>query len=210
VESAARLCESLGHVVEEIEVKADFIAMATAVNVLVSSSVAEMVDAEVARRGRPLADGEIETLSRSVCEDGRRHGGAQFVAALKAVHAFGRQFAQNFEDLDVLLLSTLGTPPPPLGYMNTNAASLAGYAERLYGFMPNTQPFNASGLPAASVPLDWTPQGLPIGVQIGAGYGQEGLLLQLAAQLEAARPWRERRPGLGEAAAAVSPNMAGG
>jgi Asp-tRNA(Asn)/Glu-tRNA(Gln) amidotransferase A subunit family amidase len=200
VERAAALCASLGHAVDEIRVEANFIAMAMAVNILVSASVAEMIDAELQRRGAPLADGELETLSRTMWEEGRKHSGTQYVAALKAVHAFGREFARTFEGIDVLLLSTLGTAPPPLGYMDTNAASLEGYGERLYGFMPNTQPFNASGLPAASVPLSWNAAGLPIGVQLGAGYGQEGLLLRLAAQLEAARPWRERWPDLATAA----------
>jgi amidase len=196
VDETAALCAELGHEVEEIAVSEDFIAMAQAVNVLVSSSVAEMIDAELERRGEALRQGELETLSRSMWDEGKTTHGTQYVAALKMVHAFGRRFARLFEGMDVMLLSTLAHPPPALGYMNTNAPDLTGYAERLYGFMPNTQPFNVSGLPAASVPLGWSADGLPIGVQIGAGHGREGLLLQLAAQLEAARPWGQRRPAL--------------
>jgi len=196
VDETAALCAELGHDVEEIVVSEDFIAMAQAVNVLVSASVAEMIDAELERRGEALRQGELETLSRSMWEQGKGELGTHYVAGLKGAHAFGRRFARLFEGMDVMLLSTLAHPPPLLGYMDANAPDLTGYAERLYGFMPNTQPFNVSGLPAASVPLGWSADGLPIGVQIAAGHGREGLLLQLAAQLEAARPWRDRRPAL--------------
>jgi Asp-tRNA(Asn)/Glu-tRNA(Gln) amidotransferase A subunit family amidase len=195
VDETAALCAELGHEVEEITVSEDFIAMAQAMNVLVASGVAEMIDAELERRGEALRQGEIEVLSRSMWDEGKAASGTQYVAALKTVHAFGRRFARLFEGMDVMLLSTLAHPPPALDYMNTHV-DLTGYGERLYGFMPNTQPFNVSGLPAASVPLGWSSDGLPVGVQIGAGHGREGLLLQLAAQLEAARPWRDRRPAL--------------
>ena len=197
VDETAALCAQLGHEVEEVVVSEDFIEMAMAVNVLVSSSVAEMIEVEIERRGRPLEQGEIETLSRSMLEEGGKVRGAQFVGSLKTVHAFGRRLARLFERIDVLLLSTLAHPPPLLRYMDANAPDLTGYGERLYGFMPNTQPFNVSGLPAASVPLGWSTEGLPVGVQIAAGHGREGLLLQLAAQLEVARPWRDRRQALG-------------
>ena len=59
---------------------------------------------------------------------------------------------------------------------------------------PNTQLFNMTGQPAMSVPLHWNDAGLPIGVQFAAPFGGEGLLFQLASQLEQARPWAERSP----------------
>jgi len=73
---------------------------------------------------------------------------------------------------------------------------LEGYAQRLFAFMPNTQIFNVTGQPAASIPLAWSREGLPIGVQFTARHSEEALLLSLAGQLERAAPWAGRRPVL--------------
>ena len=93
-----------------------------------------------------------------------------------------------------MLLSTLAQLPVPLGYMNTNAADLTHYGEKLYSFMPNTQPFNVNGSPAMSVPLHMSDDGLPIGMMFAARPGDEATLFRLAGQLEKAAPWAQRRP----------------
>jgi Asp-tRNA(Asn)/Glu-tRNA(Gln) amidotransferase A subunit family amidase len=118
------------------------------------------------------------------------------VLATQAVHAFSRVAATFFQRFDVLLMSTLGSPPIRIGALRGTPPDLAGYANRLFAFMPNTQVFNATGQPAMSVPLSWSAEGLPIGLQFAARMGEEALLLRLAAQLEAARPWAGRRPAL--------------
>jgi Asp-tRNA(Asn)/Glu-tRNA(Gln) amidotransferase A subunit family amidase len=116
--------------------------------------------------------------------------------AIQTIHAFGRTLSALFARYDVLLLSTLAKPPVPLGNMNTNAADLTDYGEKLYTFMPNTQPFNVSGQPAMSVPLSWSEDGLPIGVQFAAPLGEDGRLLMLAGWLERERPWADRLAAL--------------
>jgi amidase len=115
------------------------------------------------------------------------------VRAIATIHAYGRAVAQLFETYDVLLLSTLGRPAIPIGWLFEDREQIA---ERVFSFMPNTQPFNNTGQPAMTVPLAWSQGGLPIGVQFVGRMGEEAVLLQLAAQLEQARPWLDRTPSI--------------
>ena len=191
VRDAAQLCESLGHSVEEARPNVDFLAMAVAANVLVSAGTAATVAIEAERRGRPVERDEVEAVTWAVLEAARGFSATDAARASRTLHSLSRQLAGFFETYDVLITSTLGRPPVPLGEIATNG-EIDGYAERLYSFIPNTQPFNISGQPAMSVPLFWNAEGLPIGVQFAAKGGAEALLFQLAGQLEAARPWFDR------------------
>jgi amidase len=112
------------------------------------------------------------------------------------MYAWARRVVVWWSDaFDVLLTPTTTQPPPRLGVMAPDAeleqlSSMIGALTRLVA------PFNATGQPAMSLPLHWTADGLPVGVQLVAAYGREDLLLRLAAQLEAAQPWHGRLPGL--------------
>jgi Asp-tRNA(Asn)/Glu-tRNA(Gln) amidotransferase A subunit family amidase len=194
VRETAALCESLGHRVEEASLPGDFAAVGSAGGTVIAASVAAMLDAEVARRGRPIGEEEVEAIAWNTYQRGRSISGSAYVQALQAAHAFGRVIAGFFERYDVLLLSTLGSPAIPVGALRGN--SLEGYAERLFAFMPNTQAFNLTGQPAMSVPLSTSADGLPIGLQFVARTGEEALLFRLAGQLEKTRPWAGRRPDL--------------
>ncbi len=91
----------------------------------------------------------------------------------------------------------MAKPPIPLGQMDMTSGDLDDYYDRLLmDEIPFTPLFNQSGCPAMSVPLHWTDDGLPIGLHFGAPYGAEAMFLRLAAQLEEARPWADRRPQL--------------
>jgi Asp-tRNA(Asn)/Glu-tRNA(Gln) amidotransferase A subunit family amidase len=191
VRAAARLCESLGHHVEEAKLPGDYAAVGQAAGVVVAASVAAMLDAEGARRGRPIGQDEIEPVTWATWQRGRGISGAAYVQALQGAHAFGRTMAAFFERFDVLLMSTLGSPAIPVGHLRCDPSE---YAERLFAFMPNTQAFNVTGQPAMTVPLATSAGGLPIGLQFTARVGEEGLLFRLAGQLETASPWAGRRP----------------
>jgi amidase len=102
--------------------------------------------------------------------------------------------AKFFEGYDLLLTPTLPRAPEKLGVFDMNTENTEGYSRAVALLTAFTAPFNASGNPAMSVPLHWTPDGLPIGVQFAGRYGDEATLLRLAAQLEGARPWFQRRP----------------
>jgi amidase len=122
-----------------------------------------------------------------------------------------------FQDYDLYMTPTLAYPPPRLGELKPKSQDLtamkvvnalhagsllkaSGIIDKLaresIGFTPFTMLANMTGLPAMSVPLHWTPEGLPVGVQFFAPFGDEATLLQLAAQLEKAHPWFDKRPPL--------------
>jgi Asp-tRNA(Asn)/Glu-tRNA(Gln) amidotransferase A subunit family amidase len=193
VRDTARLLESLGHRVEEAKVPGDFPAMEAAAGLVIAASVAATLDAEAERRGRPIAEGEVEPLTFATYRRGQTVSGGAYVRALATLHAFGRACQALFETYDVLLLSTLGSPPVPIGSI-TEDVRLIG--ERLFAFMPNTQAFNNTGQPAMTVPLAWSASGLPIGLQFVGRTGDEATLFRLAGQLEEARPWFDRLPPL--------------
>ncbi len=110
------------------------------------------------------------------------------------MHAVGRQVARFFRDYDLILTPTLGIPPAPIGMLSLSSPDPESYVRALRRTTGFTGLFNASGAPAMSVPLYWNDAGIPIGVQFAARLGDEATLLRLAAQLEQARPWGDRRP----------------
>ena len=189
VRDTARLCEQLGHHVEEVAIPGDVAAMQMAAGAVISASIAASLDAEADRRGRAIEPGEIEGLTMATYRRGATVTAAAYVQGLQVLHAYARAEAALFESYDVLLLSTLGSPAIPIGWVLEDT-SLIG--ERLFAFMPNTQAFNNTGQPAMTVPLAWSRSGLPIGMQFVARMGAEGVLFRLAGQLEQARPWFDR------------------
>jgi Asp-tRNA(Asn)/Glu-tRNA(Gln) amidotransferase A subunit family amidase len=111
---------------------------------------------------------------------------------MRAIHRAGRRSAAFFANYDVLVTPTMAITPRPLGVMNTlKPAELGNTIARAVAF---TALWNATGQPAMSVPLHWTAEGLPVGVQFVGRFGDEALLFRLAAQLEEAAPWGAKRP----------------
>jgi amidase len=98
-----------------------------------------------------------------------------------------------FTGYDILLTPTMCTPPHKLGEISMTT-NIEAYLQAGGGDGAFTSPFNVSGNPAMSVPLHWSPDGLPVGVQFVAPFGDEAMLFRLAAQLETAQPWANRRP----------------
>jgi len=121
---------------------------------------------------------------------------AQYARAVQTIHRMGRMVAQFFERYDLLLTPTLPRPPEKLGVFDMNTETTDDYGRAVALFTSFTAPFNASGNPAMSVPLHWSSDGLPIGVQFAGRYGDEATLLRVGAQLERTQPWFRRRPPL--------------
>ena len=105
--------------------------------------------------------------------------------------SFGEFYSSGF---DLLLTPTLGSPPLVLGSLTAKPNAHHEVWDKLVSFIPFTPIQNMTGEPAISLPLHWNASGLPIGVQLVAPWGREDLLLRVAGQLEAARPWSARRP----------------
>jgi amidase len=105
-----------------------------------------------------------------------------------------RELAKWWTDFDLLLTPTLAMPPVPLGLLAAPGDDPLEPLYRMGAVSPFTGSFNLTGQPAVSLPLHWNADGLPIGVQLVAAYGEDAVLLRVASQLEAANPWRNRRP----------------
>ena len=193
VADVAKLCESLGHSVEEVSLGLDFDAIRDAAGGVIAASIAATLDMITAQRGRPLEADEVDIVTKAMAARGARVTGAQYAVGMTVLHAAGRAVAKVHERFDVLLSSTLGSPPIAKGSLRGDPLDLAGYGPRLFAFMPNTQLFNVTGQPAMTLPLAWSKSGLPIGIQFVAPMGDEATLFRLAGQLETARPWADRR-----------------
>jgi Asp-tRNA(Asn)/Glu-tRNA(Gln) amidotransferase A subunit family amidase len=196
VRDAAELCRSLGHEVTEAPLEVDREGLARSGQAIVTASTRATIQARLAVLGRELRDDDLEPMTRLYFQAAAGLEAADYVRATQGIHAAGRTVSRFLTDWDVILSPTMATPPLPLGKLaltNTDLPSYLGALQQSIGF---TQLFNASGHPAMSVPLWWNAEGLPIGVQFAGRFGDEATLFRLAAQLEHARPWFDRRPAL--------------
>jgi amidase len=132
-------------------------------------------------------------MNRVLIDAGDEMKGVDYVNATQALRGWARRIVAFWDEYDLVLTPTLAQPPPPVGAL-MDPDDPWGNFEKAWTFTPFTQVANVTGLPAVSVPLYWTDAGLPIGTQLIGRPAAEATLLRVSAQLEAARPWRERRP----------------
>ncbi len=191
---AAKLCESLGHRVEEAGPEIDGPAVQEATIDIISVQVALLLDVLGRGMKRTCTPDDVERATWEFAEAGREIPGVKFQAAIDTLHWAGRRLARFFEDYDILLTPTQPMPTPRLGWLDPDSAEQEAYRERVLQSIGFTSFFNATGVPAMSVPLYWDESGVPQGTQFAAAYANEALLFRLAAQLEAAQPWVQRRP----------------
>jgi amidase len=140
-----------------------------------------------------LDTSQLEPLNAEFAARSDAASSADYVRAFVQLQSYGRRVAEFVAGYDVVLTPTLAQPPVPVGWVREPAEPWEQY-ERALAFTPFTAPVNVAGLPAASLPLAWTDDGLPIGIQLVASYGGEPVLVRLSAQVEDARPWADRRP----------------
>ena len=163
---------------------------------IVSVGIAQTVGLLEAALGRTFGEDDLERGTWLEAERGRSISGAEYLDAVTRLNRFTREMAAWWEGddgYDLLLTPTLASPPPKLGVLVRRPDDRAAlWAEAI----PYTPQFNTSGLPAISLPLSMSADGLPIGIQLGARYGDEATLIRVASQLEGAMPWRGRKPGV--------------
>ena len=224
LEDAARLAASLGHDVEEACPAFDKEALVRAYFTVIAAGTHASVAMAAAHAGRPAraSDFEPATWMLKLIADALTAG--EYLHAINTLQLAARDIAPFFSRYDVLLTPTTARPPARVGefalglreralmaLLRTLHArplllrALDELARSALAATPNTMLFNMTGQPAISLPLHWSPAGLPIGTQWVGRFGDEATLLRLAAQLEEARPWLHRRPPGALAHGEVSP-----
>jgi amidase len=213
VEDAARLCESLGHHVEEAMPDFDKAELVHAYLVLMAAEVGHAIAAAGRTMGeRPTPRG-FEPQTWLLGMIGRKVTGVEYAEALEAAYLTGRRVAAFFQSYDLFMTPTMAYPPVPIGRFDLKPSEAAQIAvlrafpvkalldraldvlsKEVFEATANTMLFNMTGQPAASLPLYWNGAGLPIGIQFAARFGDEAALFRLAGQLEQARPWFDKRP----------------
>jgi len=195
-EGAAKLLASLGHRLEHSHPKAlEDPAAVKGFLTMVAGGVAHALDAWSEKIGQEIGEADVEALTWQVATTGRGLGASDYVAAETFNHAHARQIASWYHDdgFDLLLSPTCASPPPPLGHFAPTADNPGAGFVAAIPFSAFTSVWNVTGQPSISLPLHWSDEGLPIGVQLTAPIGREDVLIRVAAQLEQAAPWSERR-----------------
>jgi len=189
---AAILCESVGCLVEEVRPPVEGGALRHALDVVFTTNIRQVVQAVLADQPAAVTEGLLEPITVACFEAGARHDGVAYEAALRHAQRVAHAMEEFFERFDLLLTPTLAEPPMPLGQLDMQTDDWDSYFQHLLDVIPFTPLFNVTGGPAASVPLGWSGDGLPIGVQFGAAVGSEATVLRLARELEQAKPWHDR------------------
>lgn len=194
VRATGRLLESLGHSVEPGRPRADVPMMMRAWTDIVAAGTA--LGLRKALKGR-VAEGLVEGVSLGALAHAESLSPLRYLEAVGEIHAFGRQMAEYFATgPDILLSATLAEPPARVGRFSHVTTDYVGFRigpKGIFNYSPFCAAFNASGQPAASLPLAMSANGLPIGVHLAAPFGADEELIALCAETEATQPWVDRR-----------------
>jgi len=215
VEETARLLDELGHRVEENRPAIDGKALATSYLTMYMGEIAADIEELELILGRKAKRSDVEALTWTLGLLGRTYSAGYFVEQMREWGTAARTMGRFHETYDLYLTPTTASPPVRIGELKPKPAERAllamvnsmglGKLLKLSGIVdtlavqslsktPFTQLANFTGQPAMSVPLHWTAEGLPCGVQFIGRFGDEATLFRLAAQLEQAQPWFDRRP----------------
>ncbi|HEX7777026.1 MAG TPA: amidase family protein, partial [Parvibaculum sp.] len=196
IEWTAKLLADLGHHVEEAAPAIDVNEVAKHQATLIGANVLMSLRSRAAQLGRELTGDDVEVFTSLVAESAKMRSSADYAESVLFIHQLGRKLAGYHERYDIHLSPTLAAPPVKLGVLNTMSADVGAYLAASAEYMPNIGIYNMTGQPSMSVPLHWNGDGLPLGMMFTGRFGEEAMLFRLAAQLEKAQPWKDRRPVL--------------
>ncbi len=191
---AARLCESLGHFAEPVQLPIDAGAMTDALLAVLAVETRRTLEDRAAVLGRAPSADDVEPVTWMFAERAADYSALDYSRARETFQRITVSMARFMSEWDVVLSPTLAMPPLPLGVINLSPPDLERMIEEVTNFGPFAAVYNVSGQPSMSVPLYWNDDGLPIGTMFSARYGDEAVLFRLAAQLEQVRGWRGRVP----------------
>ena len=221
IDDAVKLLTELGHIVEEVDLDIDAASAAQTYLTIIAASVsADVANTESLTGVKPRAE-LFERPTWFLSQIGQILSARELEQALASMNQLTRSVVEQMANYDIHVSATTAHPPAQIGELSLGLVerlglstmrrvsaitgpvtdplyrtALSQLAQDSLARTPNTMLYNMTGQPAMSVPLWWTPSGLPVGVQFAGHFGQEALLLGLAGQLEQARPWFDQVPPL--------------
>ncbi len=197
VKDAAQLCQDLGHTVEEVSaVQLSHPNLPQTFVLIFSCFVGHVVAYWERELGKKISQDELEPATWALYQDSLKTTGAAYLVAQEELQRFSRKIASWYHtgNYDVLLSPTMRIPPTKIGSFQSSPDDPMKWIRIALSFVAFTRTQNITGQPAMSAPLYWNEDNIPIGVQFAGRFGDEATLFRLAAQLEQARPWADKKP----------------
>ncbi|OLS38891.1 amidase [Alkalihalophilus pseudofirmus] len=192
------LCKELGHEVIEASPQYDTELFSLATLRIWTANIYKMIEGTAKLSGRTPSENNIEAAIWQCYLYGKEMRASHLLDAIETNATVSRQVGHFFTNYDVFLTPTIATLPAKIGLLNANNPTIDAkqWTEQIFTYAPFTNLFNATGQPSISLPLKTSQSGLPIGMQFTGRFADETTLLQLAAQLEEALPWNDRKPSV--------------
>ena len=189
VKIAAQLCESLGHNVEEITHPVDYTPVVSAMSKMINTFVFQRINTRVKELGITQEEAQLEKSTRIVASLGAKVTALEYLKAREILHSTERTMNKFHKSYDVIISPVLSKEPAKLGWLDMDSEDMRNYTNNFRAYSGFTSIYNGTGQPSMSMPLHRSENGLPIGVMFTSKWGSDALLLGLAKQLEALKPW---------------------
>ena len=192
VKHAAKACEKLGHIVEEVSPALDLAGLMGAFTVFWGGGLAAGIDTIARLTGQTPSRDMFEGMTWAMYQNGKLATASDYLQAKEIINVASREMGRFHQTYDVWITPTLGRPPERNGVFDFDDTDLLKSFAPQIDYVPFTALQNVTGQPAINVPLYWNKDNLPIGTQFVGAFGDELTLLKLAAQLEKSNPWMDR------------------